>query len=31
MVSSDDFKKNERGNIWLAVMILKKMKEVIYG
>ena len=23
MVSSDDFFKNERGNIWLAVMILK--------
>ena len=23
MVSSDDFEKNERGNIWLVVMIWK--------
>ena len=28
MVSSDDSKKNEGGNMWLVVMILKKMIEV---
>ena len=26
MVSSDDFEKNERGNIWLVVMIWKNKR-----
>ena len=30
MVSNDDFAKNERGNIWLVVMILKNERGNIW-